>query len=724
MAIINRGLSALKSDLLNTSLTDTEFNQRQVLFNGGSIFNFADILSGAVDVKTKNYSSFYLTRKTKLDSNTQVDRISFQPSTILTGISSSTSVISILSSPNNVDYLSVKYPLTLTDSPLFFPYFRINFIDDEYCNIQYDDSVGKNYMVLENNACVLKRGITLSDSDKSFRYIKADNKIVFLKDISGSTYIINKSLSAIPLSSNAASVISEGYFTIGNNLSINETSSNNTSYITYKKQSMDIDETLSDYDLENNYLLFRNLNINSLNDVNTLVLKNQMNDLNTLSRSNNLSLSSGAGYTDYRTYTSISNDISQLEDEGLNLNYTFYNKSITLNPGENTFVTEKSLFPFSQININDTTLSKAGAFGSNSPLYSDRVYKYDENNLGERYVYLCSWLSGSPGSENNIWLDRYYYPNLVTKQAAISSIAIYSRTYEQYIEQIVFNNATNTSTVADNLFFDKLSDLVFTPDTKYIYERVDLEKLPFLSYNIADTGSTGYYLDINRNSGFVLAFNLINQNDTVTRTIFSRTNEIAGGLTITYNNTLVTIQYSLYDTSGQYKTFTSSNSLNLGSDNNIVFSVNNITGSITCYVNGEIIIEEKIAPLFYSSVLYGDFVVVDKTLSNSQDYISEIYLSPQPLDDEAVKVLTVKYNDNSDKLVISLPCGMRNKSDAINQVNSLTTNLKSKTNSINVYISDLDIDDEDTKVEIIRNIELITDEVLPINSNINKIELL
>lgn len=724
MAIINRGLSALKSDLLNTSLTDTEFNQRQVLFNGGSVFNFADILSGAVDVKTKNYSSFYLTRKTKLDSNTQVDRISFQPSTILTGISSSTSVVSILSSPDNVDYISIRYPLILTDSPRFFPYFRINLLDDEYCNIQYDDSVGKNYMVLENNTCVLKRGITLSDEDKKFRYIKGDNKIVFLKDISGSTYIINKSLSAIPLSNNAASVISEGYFTIGNNLSINETSSNNTSYITYKTQSMDIDDVLSDYNLENNYLLFRNLNTDSLNDINTLVLKNQMNDLNTLSKSNNLSLSSDAGYTDNRTYTSIANDIPQLEDEGLSLNYIFYNKSIELNPGQNTFITEKSLFPFTQININDTKLAKTGAFGSNSPLYSDRVYRYDENYLGEKYIYLCSWLSGSPGSENNVWLDRYYYPNLVTKQAAISSVAIYSRTYDQYIEQIVFNNPSNTTTVADNLFFDKLSDLVFTPSTKYIYERVDLENLPFLSYNIANNPPVGYYSEINRNSGFVIAFNLINQNDTVTRTIFSRTNEISGGLIVTYNNTSVSIQYSLYNTSGQYKTITVDKDLNLGSDNNIVFSVNNITGSINGYLNGEIVIQERIAPLFYSSILYGDFVVVDKTIDNSQDYISEVYLSPQPLDDEAVKVLTVKYNDNTDKLVISLPCGMRNKSDTINQVNSLTTNLKSKSNSINVYISDLDIDDEETKAEIIRNIELITDEVLPINSNINKIELL
>ena len=64
-------------------------------------------------------------------------------------------------------------------------------------------------------------------------------------------------------------------------------------------------------------------------------------------------------------------------------------------------------------------------------------------------------------------------------------------------------------TKLDN-FFEVFEQLV-TPDTKYIYERVDLEKLPFLSYNIADTGSTGYYLDINRNSGFVLAFNLIHQ---------------------------------------------------------------------------------------------------------------------------------------------------------------------------------------------------------------------
>lgn len=726
MAIINKGLSALKSEPISTSLTDTSFKQNKVLFNGGSVFNFADILSGVVDVKTKNYSSFYLTRKTTFDSNATIDNISFEPTTILTNINSGDSLVSILSSPSNVNYISVTYPLTLKDNTLpgFFSNFKINLLNDQYCTIQYDDTVGKNYMVLENNVCVLKRGVNINDQDRVFRYIKSDNKIVFLKDIGGVTYFINKSLSASPLSNNVASIIGDNYFTIDNNTSVNETATNNTSYITYKSQTVDIDNDLSNSNLENNYLLYRNLSIDSLNNVNALVLKNQMNDLNVLSKSNNLSLTAEVGDSDNRSYTCISSDISQLEDEGLDLNYVFYNKSITINPGINTITTERSMYPFSQININDTKLVKSGAFGSSSPLYSDRVYKYDENNIGEKYTYLCSWLSGSPGSNNSIWVDRYYYPNLLTKQAAISSKAIYAQTYEDYIEQIVFNNSSNITTVANSLFFDKLSDLVFTPNTKYIYERVDLNNLDFLSNNIAYSRDPGYYSQINRNNGFVLAFNLLNQNDNIVRNIFSRTNEIQGGLNINYSNSQLTIEYSLYYISDLYRVVAVDANIDPGSDNNVVISVNNQIGLIQIYVNGNLLSSERISPQFNTSVLYGDFIVEDVILSDSRDYLSEVYLSPEPLDEELVKVLAVKYNDNSDKLVISLPCGMRNQNDSINQVNSLVTNLKSKSNAVNIYVSDLDIDDEEVKREIIRNIELLTNEVLPINSSINKIELL
>lgn len=727
MPIINKGLSALQSDPIDTTLTDTNFNQRKVLFNGGSIFNFIDILSGVVDVKTKNYSSFYLTRKTTLDSNTEIDKISFQPSSILTRIKNGTNIVCVLSAPSNVDNLSVEYPLYLSEDTEFFQYFKINFIDDEYCNIQYDDSVGRNYITVSDQKCVIKRGLNLTDEDKKFRYIKSEDKLVLLKDIGGYTYQIrsyNNSLSAVVITNEPSSIFNF-YFSVDTNLSINETSSYNSSYITYLPQTVFVDEVKSNYNLNNNYLLFRNLNNENLNKINTLVLKNQMNDLNTLSKSNNLCLSSELTISDLRTYTCISNDISQLEDEGMSLNYVFYNKSVSINPGLNYIKTEKSLFPFSQININDTKLAKSGAFASISPLYSDKIYRYDENNINEKYIYLCTWLSGAPNSANNTWVDRYYYPNLLTKQAAISSVALYSPTYDQYIEQVIFNNSNNIDTISDNLYFDKLSDLILVPDTNYIYERIDLDNLDFIDSNIAYNNEPGYYEKINDNNGFVLAFNIINQNDGIARTIYSKTNGIEGGLYISYDNFEISVGFQFYNTlTTLYDPYSFTLPINKGTDNNVVIGVDNILGMISIYINGELVINSRFTPLLYSTIIYGDFFVENTPLYNSQEYLTEVYLSPNPLDAERVRILSTKYNDSKDSLVISLPCGMRNQSDTINQISSLTTNLKSKTNAVNIYISDLGIDDKDLESEIIENIKLVTDSVLPINSNISNIEIL
>ena len=75
-------------------------------------------------------------------------------------------------------------------------------------------------------------------------------------------------------------------------------------------------------------------------------------------------------------------------------------------------------------------------------------------------------------------------------------------------------------------------------------------------------------------------------------------------------------------------------------------------------------------------------------------YITNLYLTLEPL--EKYQELGYVFGTNIDviqDLTISLPCGMRNMTDTIRSVNSINTNLKSKSNAIDINIKNLNIKD-------------------------------
>jgi hypothetical protein len=712
-------------------LPGVELKQSTLIFNGGASFTFTDAFSGIEDVQTKNYTTFFLTKKSKLEPLIIKEQKTIQPPNTFTKISIGERQLSILPvSGINILLYESYYGLDFRAAPEYYNYFRITYHSNNTCDVSYDDGVSLSYLTLSSNSvCVLKRGIATSQEDRLFTYISGKNKIALFKNIGGITHQLienNGVLSATPVTGNISNLIADNSLNIDNTQSIQNTNNLNTSFISYNPQNVEVDISNSLFDLENNYLFYKNLSKNTLQECDVLVLKNQKNDLGTITQSNNLSISSNNTITDYRAYTSICNDIDQLEDEGLVLNYVSYNKSITIYPGENVIQTEKSLYPFSQININDTKLAKSGSYSSTSPQYSDKIYWFDENNKGERHVYLCSWLSGSSESNNRLWVDRYYYPDVITKEQALIGQSIYSNTYTDFIESIITNNPIVKSNVTNNQFFDKPSDLVLLPDTLYIYDRVDFNNTFSLdSKNRFSERNDRYYQDINRNHGFTFACNIINQNDSREREIKTTFNEIQGGLLIRYKTDTITLQYSLYNTqTSQLYTIEHTQPIQQGIDSNVVVHVDNKVGKILMYINGIRVKTEYVSPLLYSTLVYGIFDIEGEPLFSSQNYITDGFLSTEPLSEDEVSLLIARLNTGNTDLVISLPCGMRNFTDTINQINSLSTNLKSKSTAIDILISDLNIEDEEIINTIKNSVSRAAEELLPVNVDVNTIEVL
>lgn len=745
--IVNRDCSYLKSNASSLRINDVSLDQNKVPLSDGATFNFVNILSGIVDVKTKNFTTFFLTKPTKFEDNVTRETSSNIPDPILTSFKYGTTTLTILStdiSNNNIDNV---YSLGFRESPIFFQYFYIEFLDEEYCHISYDDGRGISFMVIENDTAFLKRSIVLSEEEKKIRYGLGENKITLYTGTGVSAKQLKYTdgvLSACPLISNALEIINSYSLSIDYNLISEKTYSNNTSYISYKPQTIKINRDKSLFNLSNNYLLHRNLDKASINNLNVIVLKNQMDDLNHLKRSNNIALCAKDLETNNRNYTSILNDIDSVGDTSLSLSYVSHNKSFVIYPGLNNFTTSSSMYPFIELNIQDSKLVESGAYGSLTPEFADKVYSSTLNNLNEKTIYLCTWLYSPGDGLTPTWYDRYYYPDLLSKETALSGIAAFSETFNQFPIQAL-SSRPDKYNVENRVYFDLKSSMCFTPNSLYTYERIDLNNISKLKdYNILKENkykeypltvepkdrvvtynqAKDYFKDINDNGGFVIAFNLLNQNDSNNRFIDSLWNEIPGGLTIIYNDVSIQVEFRIYNsTTGIIETYSAEGVLKKGVDSNLIVSVDNKLGILKYILNGETIYRKNLSPYKNKTILYGDIIIEGNFIYAATDLLSEIFISSRPMSEELVDLLAVKYNDSNQPFILSLPGGVRNEVDKILHLNSLNSNLKSKSNMIDVTISDLNVSDS-TKEQLFNAVERAGLELLPFNKKINSINLI
>jgi len=724
--------SKLISTPIDINLGSVRLKQNQVQFNGGYKLNFSEILSNVVDVKNKNYSIFYITEKNQLSEYITQDELKLTPETITTPIKSGNSFIIPLSVSDITRYDSY-YNLVIGENPN--QNFKITFIDNEYCTIGYTDNISNYFVVLEDGKPYLKKSIHYSQAfstsgSQFFKYIINRDKIFLLKN-TGSQILqlasTGNSLTGINVNNMSVDTFRDNRFTINNDINLNIKNKVSSDYIIYNNNNLSINVSDSSTGLSNNFLVYRNLNKLASMPASLIMLKNQMTDDDVLAKANNLSYYNDQHLTDLRNYTSILNDIDSVTEEGLDLNYITYNKSINILPGQNYFVTEKVFTPFSQININDTTFVEAGALPSSTPIYSDKVLRVDKLNDDTEKSYLCTWLSGSPYSGTGLWVDRYYYPDYITKKQALSATQLFNTTYSSYIENIISSNSGLSSNILQKYVFDKKSDMVFTPNTSYVYDRFDFNTINFNSRNIYGRKIKNYYADINQNGGFTLRCTLVNNTNESPNVIFSEFKGVNGGVNISYTNTHLDIKLSIYSqktgrVDNIFKNISQKLSLVENIDNSIILNVDSNRGIAQLFVNGELQFTRTFSVL--SKILFGDFFAGDEDLLTATSFVDNVFLTTSPLSPQDVEILNIQDSANyTNKFNINLPCGMRNITDSIAQIHSITTNQKSKSNAVDIHVSNIGITDDnmlnDIKLAIMSGISDLT----PVNTNINQINI-
>jgi len=779
-ALVKASLSALKSESAEICPVDLELDQFKRTYSGGFDFNFVTALSGTQSFKNLNFTNFYLTDEYTLDRVTTFTGGRVVPRKIFSTLNFAADAPGYLTF-NKADKSNFRrtndsyntqyygYPGVTSDINNA-DNFEIELINTYQCRISYIVNNFKFYLVVSNDAevdgqkkmlFVGENKLSLDDTRLEYSIVKGgldigtdfisffSTKLVNPGSTRTSKYIIESNGTTLVGQSLAGVARANAfYFTaralkLGGEIDLSIPSPYDTSFVTYNENGSKINTDKSDFHLPSNYLLHTSSNSTKLK-FDVLNLKNIANNFDEFVSSNNLLSSSDTNplyVKGLRKYTSIFSDIDSERNEGLALNYVYNNFNVRIKSGETYFMTPSSLNPFSQININDTKFVDSGAFSFTQPFLSDRVYQLDDEDgvKSENATYLCTWLSGGIG-KRGVWVDRYFYPDLTSKEEALSSNdTAWAVTYDSLIEDLIRNNSSLTSSIKKKHIFDKKSDLIFEANKRYRYERISKEELErtettnFCEGAVLREQVNNYFNVINDNGGFALGFNIMsNAGDFTVR---SRRNEINGGFELNKKaNGELDFIFNLFDNSPEPPTVNTRSktiSLNPYVTNTVFLSFDAIRGTCKLYINSEVVyaFNIKAYQMLNKMILFGiieiiggDRLIENVVRVNQEDniYIDDIYLTTSPLseEEEVAAVFMQNLNEIQD-ITISLPCGQRNLTDTITTVNSIGTNLKHRSNVVDINVKNLNIQDssitEEVKTMILNNITSSLPETTTIN---------
>lgn len=664
-------------------------------YQGGYSFVFYNAFSKIRDFKYKNHTAFYLTddlKQTEIFDNT-VERLKVN------------NILTPLKFGGNFLSFKVKDPRDLGDLGVYNDYdyygdhtfstektentnFVIEIKPDNVCNIYYLYK-HKKYYLTENgsdvNLYTSKSG--LSGTDFNYIYSESNDSICLFRNTGSDCRLLIKSGNKLKmvgfdndnkiLAPLHAIKIERPLYTDVNNIE-------NFSVVGYDTSNT-IPKDLIEKNLSNNYL------IHSVNDdAEVIVLKNQLTQNDIFTSGNTLISSNFSPFfvKEMRDYTSILNDINSENDESLGLNYVFYNKSYTIKPCKNVIYTPNNLSPFNKININDTKFVDCGAFSHNIPLYADKIYRVDnDNGYNDGQFYLCTWLSGSPMSDNKVWVDRYYYPDVVEKKNALISNSTFNITYENLIENLIIDNNFIQNSLSSFQIFDKKSDFVIKPNDVFIYERLNSlpSKLTTDELSVCGVQSINYFEKINDQGMFTLFLQF--EGDYDTWTFNSDRNNIDGGLEISKNIDDITITLKLFNPSnGDVVIFKESGIFKKLKNNTVTISIDTIKGIGYFNLNsGKLLDIEFDKFQFYGKkILFGDFI------SNSNIKNMKIFTSFIDFD-ESLMIPYINGDISTNDITVTLPCGKRNSEDEIDLLQSVCANQTFKSNHVNISVKGVDV---------------------------------
>ena len=340
-----------------------------------------------------------------------------------------------------------------------------------------------------------------NEKDKCRYYIRPEyvghsftieNKIRIrsLNNVAGSLHLIdNRNL--VANFSNQPAIFKQIKNTLGPSSYIN------SAWLSYNSDSsLEINEERSAFNLENQciyHLQYNNIDTTDYSTtVNIIPLKNHVSPGNNIIRGDYLNndLNSEKPNTDFREYTSIeTGGIREFGNDTIVLTYTYYNEEYSIKPGSDFVFTLRknndslsgdnkyALYPYKQLNINNSQFVNNGACGSDVPILADKVKKMQKNStIFNNGRYLCTWLYQTPELKQGIWLDRYYYPDRISKKESYyGTIQLSTETDiidKNYIYKDGSWNTVDNTALGNVTYFDKQSDLVFEPGVTYTYSRV------------------------------------------------------------------------------------------------------------------------------------------------------------------------------------------------------------------------------------------------------------
>lgn len=761
-----RNLSSCISPILSSGLAGMDFKKFSRTYPGGYSLNFSKCLSAYNDFKIKNYSNFYLTNKFKITDIFKVDQSPIKTTSIYGPLQVGTDYLTFFDidarpyALNQRQLDHYNYGITgFSPQPWENTQFTLNFLDNSRCHIYFTKNYINFYLVVDADKQVVFVKEELLSFDNSainpqdliYQYYETSKELILFKKIESEHLSIVKTsnrLGTITITQGDTFSSTSTRFKILKNLYIYPNINPNMSQITYDMENS-IDSSKSVFDLPNNYLLHNTYSTSEDTDV--IILKNQLlqSDINPTTTMIYNSATSGEKYITppdvLREYTTIGEDIPEECSENLELNYLFNNESYTITSGSNKIISPSSMYPFKHININDTTFINSGAFSNLNPKYADKVYQISEdvNNSQNGQYLLCTWLSGAPMSTNPIWVDRYYYPDLISKEEALVGNSIINYTYDDIIESLIQNNIYLKDSVESKYFFDTISNLVFEPTKEYRYDRIQIDTLPSLSsdFTYCNTYATNlpanYFKTINQSGELTISFNF--KGDDSSWTVKSNRNEIDSGITITKNGAYLEFRVEIYDSVYENKEYVNSSEawmrvistspLSLLKDNFITLSISTKTGLGYFYLNHIIVNSFKIPSYQFltKSLIYGDFYILTNDqkynlLSNEYTSIYNVFLTTTFTDPSLA--FTIPFLNGTikiDNICLSLPGGFRNSLDCIDLLQYTCGSATHKSNNINIHLKNLQISNTNILNGVKQSIITAIKNYLPTNTNINSI---
>ena len=533
-------VDTLYKNVSSISFPSVKFPNRDILFNQhisnleqGFSINTVQALSGLRDTRINGYNAFYLSNKDFLTNFITVTSLNVTPETITTSLKFELPVPKYfyIYGQSTLSADIVTRPLgIITEEEGVFPNnykFELDILNDKLLKIKHNNGLNDYYLTYDwiNDKfyfSLFNSGTSLSEtSDDTFRYsLDSDGYLQIYNTAFSRLHILtlSENLSTIkftPVEPGTSTFMGRNLIKIQYNFNTFENQLNNSfiSYESQKQNSLKLNLQKSDFNTAPNQLLLHTAyNTISSNEItlNFTNLNTNRTEYNYVRRGSNLFTNDiYIPSYDYRDYKSIYTGVDQEgSTDNIILNYNFYDKDISIKQDTTTvFKAPSSLYPYELLNINDSTLATNGAFSAPSPILADKVYiKREDNDIYTNGRYLCTWLSAGRSDIPGVWVDRYYYPDKITKQAALSAEGKYNSSFYDSVDSI--DLVVSDNVLVDEKFFDKKSDVAFFPNATIKYERIGSNTIqdivaaatPLLSclgnYNTAKITSSGDYRTI------------------------------------------------------------------------------------------------------------------------------------------------------------------------------------------------------------------------------------